>query len=212
MRRRRGVDAPGQGSCRKMAAAVTFCRLLGRRGTTALSLPQGARCFGVRTSPTGEKVTHTGQVTAAARRAPEWAEPRLGPRFSATPRAPGPFNGSQSFRAQAHGRPSAPALARRPPRARRPSPWVGVAENWRLSTLWVPRSDGGRAVLLSRRLTDVRGNGCHSAEVGVFAEYVASFSASANSKMRRLLLVTAGRLPVGLRTADSGGRTSLMFV
>ncbi|XP_015980179.2 NADH dehydrogenase [ubiquinone] iron-sulfur protein 6, mitochondrial [Rousettus aegyptiacus] len=45
-----------------MAAAVTFCRLLGRRGTTALSLPQGARCFGVRTSPTGEKVTHTGQV------------------------------------------------------------------------------------------------------------------------------------------------------
>lgn len=62
MRRRRRVDAPGQGSGRKMAAAVTFCRLLGRRGATALSLPQGARCFGVRTSPTGEKVTHTGQV------------------------------------------------------------------------------------------------------------------------------------------------------
>ncbi|XP_064141357.1 NADH dehydrogenase [ubiquinone] iron-sulfur protein 6, mitochondrial-like [Loxodonta africana] len=45
-----------------MAAAVTFCRLLGRNRAAALSLPQGARCFGVRTSPTGEKITHTGQV------------------------------------------------------------------------------------------------------------------------------------------------------
>ncbi|XP_032193717.1 NADH dehydrogenase [ubiquinone] iron-sulfur protein 6, mitochondrial isoform X2 [Mustela erminea] len=45
-----------------MAAAVTFCRLLGRTGPAALSLPRGARCFGVRTSPTGEKITHTGQV------------------------------------------------------------------------------------------------------------------------------------------------------
>nr|XP_019600142.1 PREDICTED: NADH dehydrogenase [ubiquinone] iron-sulfur protein 6, mitochondrial [Rhinolophus sinicus] len=50
-----------------MAAAVTFSRLLCRGGgAAALSLPPGARCFGVRTSPTGEKVTHTGQVTAAA--------------------------------------------------------------------------------------------------------------------------------------------------
>uniref|UniRef100_A0ABI7XLZ0 Uncharacterized protein n=1 Tax=Felis catus TaxID=9685 RepID=A0ABI7XLZ0_FELCA len=31
---------------------VTFCRLL----------PRGARRLGVRTSPTGEKITHTGQV------------------------------------------------------------------------------------------------------------------------------------------------------
>ncbi|XP_049737643.1 NADH dehydrogenase [ubiquinone] iron-sulfur protein 6, mitochondrial-like [Elephas maximus indicus] len=45
-----------------MAAPVTFCRLLGRNRAAALSLPQGARCFGVRTSPTGEKITHTGQV------------------------------------------------------------------------------------------------------------------------------------------------------
>ncbi|XP_059272817.1 NADH dehydrogenase [ubiquinone] iron-sulfur protein 6, mitochondrial isoform X1 [Mustela nigripes] len=45
-----------------MAAAVTFCRLLGRTGPAALSLPRGARSFGVRTSPTGEKMTHTGQV------------------------------------------------------------------------------------------------------------------------------------------------------
>ncbi|KAF6357294.1 NADH:ubiquinone oxidoreductase subunit S6 [Rhinolophus ferrumequinum] len=46
-----------------MAAAVTFCRLLCRSGgAAALSLPPGARCFGVRTSPTGEKVTHTGQA------------------------------------------------------------------------------------------------------------------------------------------------------
>ncbi|XP_025780193.1 NADH dehydrogenase [ubiquinone] iron-sulfur protein 6, mitochondrial [Puma concolor] len=46
-----------------MAATVTFCRLLGRSGPAALSLPRGARCLGVRTSPTGEKITHTGQVT-----------------------------------------------------------------------------------------------------------------------------------------------------
>lgn len=30
----------------------------------------GARCFGVRVSPTGEKITHTGQVTAAEYRMP----------------------------------------------------------------------------------------------------------------------------------------------
>ncbi|XP_075396974.1 NADH dehydrogenase [ubiquinone] iron-sulfur protein 6, mitochondrial [Tenrec ecaudatus] len=41
-----------------MASAVTFCRLLGR----SLSLPRGARCFGVGISPSGEKITHTGQV------------------------------------------------------------------------------------------------------------------------------------------------------
>ncbi|XP_006872437.1 PREDICTED: NADH dehydrogenase [ubiquinone] iron-sulfur protein 6, mitochondrial [Chrysochloris asiatica] len=45
-----------------MAAAVTFCRLLGRSRVATLSLPQGARCFGVRTSQTGEKITHTGQA------------------------------------------------------------------------------------------------------------------------------------------------------
>lgn len=81
-----------------MAAAVTFCRLLCRGGgAAALSLPPGARCFGVRTSPTGEKVTHTGQVTAAACGASEGAEPRSGPvfpahgaRVSRVPRRPGP--------------------------------------------------------------------------------------------------------------------------
>uniref|UniRef100_A0A7J7YZ52 NADH dehydrogenase [ubiquinone] iron-sulfur protein 6, mitochondrial n=1 Tax=Pipistrellus kuhlii TaxID=59472 RepID=A0A7J7YZ52_PIPKU len=45
-----------------MAAAVTFCRQLGRSGAAALSLPRSVRCFGVRIAPTGEKVTHTGQV------------------------------------------------------------------------------------------------------------------------------------------------------
>ncbi|XP_027945818.1 NADH dehydrogenase [ubiquinone] iron-sulfur protein 6, mitochondrial [Eumetopias jubatus] len=45
-----------------MAAAATFCRLLGRSGTAALNPPRGARCLAVRTSPTGEKITHTGQV------------------------------------------------------------------------------------------------------------------------------------------------------
>ena len=45
-----------------MAAAVTFLRVLARSGAVTRSLPGGARCFGVRTSPTGEKVTHTGQV------------------------------------------------------------------------------------------------------------------------------------------------------
>uniref|UniRef100_F6XVS1 NADH dehydrogenase [ubiquinone] iron-sulfur protein 6, mitochondrial n=4 Tax=Equus TaxID=9789 RepID=F6XVS1_HORSE len=59
------LSAPGQGSARKMAATVTFLRLLGRGGGAALSLPGGARCFGVRTSPTGEKVTHTGQAYGA---------------------------------------------------------------------------------------------------------------------------------------------------
>ncbi|XP_032271305.1 NADH dehydrogenase [ubiquinone] iron-sulfur protein 6, mitochondrial [Phoca vitulina] len=59
---RQRVGAPGQGSAHNMAAAVTFCRLLGRSGTAALSLPRGARCLAVRTSPTGEKITHTGQV------------------------------------------------------------------------------------------------------------------------------------------------------
>ncbi|XP_027462512.1 NADH dehydrogenase [ubiquinone] iron-sulfur protein 6, mitochondrial isoform X1 [Zalophus californianus] len=59
---RQRVGAPGQGSVHKMAAAVTFCRLLGRRGTAALNPPRGARCLAVRTSPTGEKITHTGQV------------------------------------------------------------------------------------------------------------------------------------------------------
>uniref|UniRef100_A0A2I2ZJL3 NADH dehydrogenase [ubiquinone] iron-sulfur protein 6, mitochondrial n=1 Tax=Gorilla gorilla gorilla TaxID=9595 RepID=A0A2I2ZJL3_GORGO len=53
-----------------MAAAMTFCRLLNRCGEAARSLPLGARCFGVRVSPTGEKVTHTGQVTAAGYRMP----------------------------------------------------------------------------------------------------------------------------------------------
>ncbi|XP_049623907.1 NADH dehydrogenase [ubiquinone] iron-sulfur protein 6, mitochondrial [Suncus etruscus] len=46
-----------------MAAAVTFRRLLlGRSGVAALSLPRDVRGFGVRTAPTGEKVTHTGQA------------------------------------------------------------------------------------------------------------------------------------------------------
>ncbi|XP_032484381.1 NADH dehydrogenase [ubiquinone] iron-sulfur protein 6, mitochondrial isoform X2 [Phocoena sinus] len=45
-----------------MAAAVTFLRLLGRGGAAARSLPGAARCFGVQTSPAGEKVTHTGQA------------------------------------------------------------------------------------------------------------------------------------------------------
>ncbi|KAM6224720.1 NADH dehydrogenase [ubiquinone] iron-sulfur protein 6, mitochondrial [Rhynchocyon petersi] len=45
-----------------MATAVTFCRLLSRTRLAALNLYNGARCFGVRTSPTGEKITHTGQV------------------------------------------------------------------------------------------------------------------------------------------------------
>ncbi|XP_034513000.1 NADH dehydrogenase [ubiquinone] iron-sulfur protein 6, mitochondrial isoform X2 [Ailuropoda melanoleuca] len=45
-----------------MAAAVTFWRMLLRSGKAALSLPRGARCLAVRMSPTGEKITHTGQV------------------------------------------------------------------------------------------------------------------------------------------------------
>uniref|UniRef100_A0A8C3WHK1 NADH dehydrogenase [ubiquinone] iron-sulfur protein 6, mitochondrial n=1 Tax=Catagonus wagneri TaxID=51154 RepID=A0A8C3WHK1_9CETA len=43
-------------------AAVTFLRLLGRSGAAEWNLPRASRCFGVRTSPTGEKVTHTGQA------------------------------------------------------------------------------------------------------------------------------------------------------
>ncbi|EDL87647.1 rCG41951, isoform CRA_b [Rattus norvegicus] len=39
-----------------MAAALTFRRLL--------ALPRAARGFGVRVSRSGEKITHTGQVTA----------------------------------------------------------------------------------------------------------------------------------------------------
>lgn len=73
---RQRVGAPGQGSAHKMAAAVTFCRLLGRSGKAALSLPRGARCLAVRTSPTGEKITHTGQVTAAAGRPLSISAPR----------------------------------------------------------------------------------------------------------------------------------------
>lgn len=64
----------GQGSAHKMAAAVT-CRLLGRGGAVVLSLPRGARCFGMHASLAGEKVTHTGQVTAVAR----WALSTSGP-------------------------------------------------------------------------------------------------------------------------------------
>ncbi|XP_066099459.1 NADH dehydrogenase [ubiquinone] iron-sulfur protein 6, mitochondrial [Saccopteryx bilineata] len=45
-----------------MAAAVTFCRQLCRSGAAVLGLHRGARCFGVHVSPTGEKVTHTGQA------------------------------------------------------------------------------------------------------------------------------------------------------
>lgn len=200
MRRRRRVDAPGQGSGRKMAAAVTFCRLLGPRGATALSLPRGARCFGVRTSPTGEKVTHTGQVTAAARRAPEWAEPgsvsgflllfpvpRVLPMSPADPRTP--FSPCSRQETSAGSPPWSVGRGRRE-----------LAAQCRVG----PRSDGGRAVLLSLTLTDVRGNGSHGTEVSVFADYVVSSSASANSKMRRLLLVTAGRLPVGLNCRFCG--------
>lgn len=62
VRVRRRIGARGRKSARKMAAAVTFLRLLARSGAVTRSLPGGARCFGVRTSPTGEKVTHTGQV------------------------------------------------------------------------------------------------------------------------------------------------------
>ncbi|XP_044520450.1 NADH dehydrogenase [ubiquinone] iron-sulfur protein 6, mitochondrial-like [Gracilinanus agilis] len=39
-------------------AFVTFGRLLGR----SRGFPVAARCFGVQVSPTGEKITHTGQV------------------------------------------------------------------------------------------------------------------------------------------------------
>lgn len=90
VRMRQRVGAPGQGSAHKMAAAVTFCRLLGRTGPAALSLPRGARCFGVRTSPTGEKITHTGQVSAAAWRPPSVSArcprcPRLGDALAGAP-------------------------------------------------------------------------------------------------------------------------------
>lgn len=134
VRRRWRVDAPGQGSVRKMAAAVTFCRLLCRSGgAAALSLPPGARCFGVRTSPTGEKVTHTGQVTAAARGASEWAEPRPGPRLSPAhgpPGAPGPRTPLGPCSRLA-------ALADSPP-----GPRTVVAQKRRLSPARGPRSAG----------------------------------------------------------------------
>ncbi|XP_053448334.1 NADH dehydrogenase [ubiquinone] iron-sulfur protein 6, mitochondrial-like [Nycticebus coucang] len=45
-----------------MAVAVTFCWLLGPASTVVQSLPKGTRYFGVQTSPTEEKVMHTGQV------------------------------------------------------------------------------------------------------------------------------------------------------
>lgn len=63
-----------------MAAAVTFRRLLlGRSGAAALSLRRVVRGFGVRTAPTGEKVTHTGQVSVGAlERAPRNPGPRPG--------------------------------------------------------------------------------------------------------------------------------------
>ncbi|XP_020829249.1 NADH dehydrogenase [ubiquinone] iron-sulfur protein 6, mitochondrial-like [Phascolarctos cinereus] len=47
-----------------MAAAetLTFGRFLGRSLEAAGGLPAAATCFGVKTSPSGEKITHTGQV------------------------------------------------------------------------------------------------------------------------------------------------------
>ncbi|XP_036620111.1 NADH dehydrogenase [ubiquinone] iron-sulfur protein 6, mitochondrial-like [Trichosurus vulpecula] len=49
-----------------MAAAVagtlTFGRFLGRGLGVARGLPVSARCFGVKISPSGEKITHSGQV------------------------------------------------------------------------------------------------------------------------------------------------------
>ena len=45
-----------------MAAVVTFLQLLAQGGLVVWSLPRGARCFGVRSLPTSEKVTHTGQA------------------------------------------------------------------------------------------------------------------------------------------------------
>ncbi|XP_068932628.1 NADH dehydrogenase [ubiquinone] iron-sulfur protein 6, mitochondrial isoform X2 [Petaurus breviceps papuanus] len=51
---------------RKMAAAaggtLTFGRFLGRSLRAARGLPVASRCFGVKISPSGEKITHTGQV------------------------------------------------------------------------------------------------------------------------------------------------------
>lgn len=41
----------------RLRTALTFRRLL--------ALPRAVRGFGVRVSPSGEKITHTGQVTAA---------------------------------------------------------------------------------------------------------------------------------------------------
>ncbi|XP_001369833.1 NADH dehydrogenase [ubiquinone] iron-sulfur protein 6, mitochondrial-like [Monodelphis domestica] len=41
---------------------VTFGRLLGRSLGPSRGFPAAARCFGVQISPTGEKITHTGQV------------------------------------------------------------------------------------------------------------------------------------------------------
>ena len=122
MRQRWRGDAPGQGSIHKMAAALTFSRHLGRAGVAALRLPRGARFFGVHISPTGEKVTHTGQVTGAARRALEWAEPRSGSWSFRCPRCPG-----SSW---------CPVV---------PGSWVGITKNRRLSTFRVPRTTQARS-------------------------------------------------------------------
>lgn len=97
MRRYWRVDAAGQGSGRKMAATVTFYRLLCQRGAAALSLPRGARCFGVRIAPTGEKVTHTGQVSSAAWRRRRGRSPDPVPSLpgaSESRRHPGPADAS----------------------------------------------------------------------------------------------------------------------
>ncbi|XP_074135258.1 NADH dehydrogenase [ubiquinone] iron-sulfur protein 6, mitochondrial [Sminthopsis crassicaudata] len=48
-----------------MAAAagmLTFGRFLSRSLGASQAFPVAARCFGVKISPTGEKITHTGQV------------------------------------------------------------------------------------------------------------------------------------------------------
>ncbi|XP_027724791.1 NADH dehydrogenase [ubiquinone] iron-sulfur protein 6, mitochondrial isoform X2 [Vombatus ursinus] len=47
-----------------MAAAgtLTFGRFLGRSLGASRGLPVAHRCFGVKISPSGEKITHTGQV------------------------------------------------------------------------------------------------------------------------------------------------------
>ncbi|XP_044516122.1 NADH dehydrogenase [ubiquinone] iron-sulfur protein 6, mitochondrial-like [Gracilinanus agilis] len=45
-----------------LEAFVTFGRLLGHSLGASRGFPVAARCFGVQVSPTGEKITHTGQV------------------------------------------------------------------------------------------------------------------------------------------------------